>query len=333
MPRKRIARTVAAALLAAPLVAQAQYAADFEAPVFSASMAGIPLAGQDGFYLPTGAIGGRCYVYDGNALGIAPNPLGGAQFVACTRAVSDYARAQHDVNWGQGEACWIFELDLNLHFVGELPTLNYAGSVSLQPFPGDGAIILLFKWDDVSAADRFTVNVLGHAADGHTPYVGGLPIGHAAFQGLDANTWYRLGLRVEFTLNALTAISIRDISNGGATTGFIPLNLDGYYLGGGAAAGDRPAAVRIFGGGGFETDHVAGNTLAVDNLRLLAAGARDCLGDIDFNQQVDIQDLAFLLNSFGIAAGATYSDGDLDCDGDVDLDDLAVMLANFGTFC
>jgi len=42
-------------------------------------------------------------------------------------------------------------------------------------------------------------------------------------------------------------------------------------------------------------------------------------GDLDYDLDVDLVDLAQLLGSYGITAGADYEDGDLDCDGDVDL--------------
>ena len=42
--------------------------------------------------------------------------------------------------------------------------------------------------------------------------------------------------------------------------------------------------------------------------------------------------MAMLLSHFGEAA-ATFFDGDLNADDNVDLQDLAIMLANFGTAC
>jgi WD40 repeat protein len=54
-------------------------------------------------------------------------------------------------------------------------------------------------------------------------------------------------------------------------------------------------------------------------------------GDLDFDGDVDLSDLAQLLASYGTTGGALYEDGDLDCDGDVDLSDLAALLAVYGT--
>lgn len=53
-------------------------------------------------------------------------------------------------------------------------------------------------------------------------------------------------------------------------------------------------------------------------------------GDLDEDDDCDLQDLAYLLANFGTESSATYADGDLNCDQDVDLQDLAILLANFG---
>jgi len=55
------------------------------------------------------------------------------------------------------------------------------------------------------------------------------------------------------------------------------------------------------------------------------------LGDLDYDGDVDLSDLAALLGNYGTTSGAIYWMGDLDGDGDVDLSDLASLLANYGT--
>lgn len=57
------------------------------------------------------------------------------------------------------------------------------------------------------------------------------------------------------------------------------------------------------------------------------------IGDVNYDAEVDLVDLAILLSNFGIQTGATWEDGDLDADGDVDLSDLATLLSVFGTDC
>jgi 1,4-alpha-glucan branching enzyme len=53
-----------------------------------------------------------------------------------------------------------------------------------------------------------------------------------------------------------------------------------------------------------------------------------CPGDLDGDQDVDLDDLTLLLQNFAGGAG-----GDIDGDGDTDLDDLTLLLQNFGTVC
>ena len=66
-------------------------------------------------------------------------------------------------------------------------------------------------------------------------------------------------------------------------------------------------------------------------LRLIAAGAGSCSGDLNGDGHRDLLDLSILLQHFGGPGGP--SDGDLNNDGSVDLADLAMMLDVFGTAC
>lgn len=61
------------------------------------------------------------------------------------------------------------------------------------------------------------------------------------------------------------------------------------------------------------------------------ASARSCPEDLDHDGDIDIQDLAFLLSSFGTFGSGPV--GDIDADNDVDLQDLAFLLAVFGATC
>ncbi|MFQ5807102.1 MAG: hypothetical protein ACE5I3_11700 [Phycisphaerae bacterium] len=56
-------------------------------------------------------------------------------------------------------------------------------------------------------------------------------------------------------------------------------------------------------------------------------------GDVDFDGDVDLSDLAALLSGYGSAfeTPAYDSQADFDLDGDIDLNDLAVLLANYGS--
>jgi len=63
-----------------------------------------------------------------------------------------------------------------------------------------------------------------------------------------------------------------------------------------------------------------------------AAGAPDCPGDLDNDNDVDLTDLALFLSSFGCTPPASCT-GDIDGDGDTDLTDLALFLSAFGRPC
>lgn len=58
-----------------------------------------------------------------------------------------------------------------------------------------------------------------------------------------------------------------------------------------------------------------------------------CIGDVDTDGDVDLQDLAFVLAHFGIACHPQACGEDLDGDADVDLQDLALLLSRFGSSC
>lgn len=333
--RTRQFRGIAAFLtLAAAPVAFGQYVTGFEAPAFTGSVDGAPLLGQDGFYVPSiDDADSLCYTYAGNTLNIVANPAGESQFTASTRISGAFARAQRDVP--MSTECWLFETDFNIVYAGALPAANYAGSLSLQPWDDAGSLIVLFNWDDIHSADRYTIRVLGFGAEGDVPFLAGLPIPDPAFRRLLANHWYHLSIRVDFAQrNAVTSLSIRDVHDPAATeTVFLPADLEGFYLGGGATPGGVPSAFRFFGGGGFPGDHVAGNTLAIDNFSLAPASDIPCFTDIDPNGVIDLQDLANLLANFAEDGPLSYFDGDFDCDQDVDLQDLTIMLERYGQAC
>lgn len=58
-----------------------------------------------------------------------------------------------------------------------------------------------------------------------------------------------------------------------------------------------------------------------------------CVGDLNRDNNVGIDDLAVVLAHFGYTGQAVYEDGDLNDDGDIGIADLADLLAIFGTDC
>ncbi len=108
-----------------------------------------------------------------------------------------------------------------------------------------------------------------------------------------------------------------DLDDDGDTDEFTPLDLDGegrFFDDPNtpdSGCGDAPTVDM----GAYE----AGDT-----------GPQPCFGDLDHDGDIDVADLAELLESYG---ESDTCDGDLDCDGDVDLADLAELLGVYGTSC
>jgi hypothetical protein len=73
----------------------------------------------------------------------------------------------------------------------------------------------------------------------------------------------------------------------------------------------------------FEPEEVFGPSYGI-----WASWLRNLPGDLDGDGDVELDDLAMLLASYGLDDG-----GDVDGDGDTDLSDLAALLANYGEVC
>jgi hypothetical protein len=83
------------------------------------------------------------------------------------------------------------------------------------------------------------------------------------------------------------------------------------------------------------TDHIWDPPAQHDVLAQLIGVASEapCPGDLDGDNDVDLDDLLILLAHYGTTSGATYEDGDIDGDEDVDLNDLTLLLQVYGTVC
>ena len=88
----------------------------------------------------------------------------------------------------------------------------------------------------------------------------------------------------------------------------------------------------------FEVSDLAAGSVVeagIDDFAVVRIGCEQtqCPGDLDGDNDVDLNDLSVLLAHYGVTGGAAYEDGDLDGDGDVDLSDLSALLAVYGTSC
>jgi len=73
---------------------------------------------------------------------------------------------------------------------------------------------------------------------------------------------------------------------------------------------------------------------AIDDFDVIAITCQNvvpCPGDLDGDNDVDLDDLTLLLGDFGCMSGGCT--GDIDGDGDTDLDDLVLLLGAYGAVC
>lgn len=109
--------------------------------------------------------------------------------------------------------------------------------------------------------------------------------------------------------------------------------------GGGASAGPGAPGFNLSGtigqpdAGSLTQPMTGGNFEIVGGFWQAAPPSTPCVGDINGDRQVSLDDLAILLAHFGVQSGATLADGDLNGDHAVDLSDLALLLSHFGTTC
>jgi hypothetical protein len=166
-----------------------EYAAFFEAPVFSGSAAGTPMTngfgggGQDGWYNPdTGGDDYQVFTYAGNPHGFEPNVWGQAQFVAGrSTGANQPAQAQHDMS--AGGMGWFTRWDVAAKRDGVLPATLELGSFSLQPLQGAISWQAVFSWTNASAqAWQCTFTVYDAAGQQISPPLGPLP--SAGWSGL-----------------------------------------------------------------------------------------------------------------------------------------------------
>lgn len=227
----------------------AQYSTDFEA--LMAGAAGIPIAGQDGFYVPAvGGISGSVYTYAGNTLGIAANPNGGANFYVGQSVGGTFARSQRSITLPNGVLHVSFDVLCN--YAGAATPANNIGSFSFQDSTLSVYVNLLARWPAGVVFPPTTWNadyVLGPTTAG-TQSV--LP--DPAFQNLDVGVWHRWGVTVDLTAGVYLDFTITNGTSGITTTYTppAPLALPGQGL-------PLPTDLRLFTGGNE-------NVFAIDNL-------------------------------------------------------------------
>jgi hypothetical protein len=238
-------------------VAAQGYSTDFES--FTASLAGTPCAGQDGFYVApvAGSIDGNIHLNGANSLGIGVNPLGGANFYAGVSAGgTSFARAQRALTLPTGKIFIGFDVACN--YLGTVTPTQNIGSISFQPSATNAHVNLLARWPTGVTFPPTTWNadyVLGPSPTAGTQTL----IPDPAFQGLALGVWHHWTVTVDLVAGVYTEFSITNgVTN--VTTTYTPnppLALPGQGLGAGATD------FRFFTGG-----TAAGNVFAIDNFTI-----------------------------------------------------------------
>jgi hypothetical protein len=243
----------------------ADYMSDFEG--LNASAAGTILTGQDGYYLPAGvdSVDFLAFTYAGNALGLPQNPNGGSQFVGGTGpAGAVYARAQRDVQYGDGTGVWTIGYDFAATYLGSGISGQNVGSVSTQIYPDEATYIHLFSWVDPNNPVSFNAFYLAFDAGGTAHTQPGMSPG-PAWENLNVNHWYRSWTAFDLDSNMILEVGIIDLTTGIENT-YAPSD---WYLAGGQAGGfGPPTGFRFFAGGS-----VAGNSMGFDNISIVPGPA------------------------------------------------------------
>lgn len=335
--RPALAAAAACGTLLAGGSALAQHASGYESPTYAGSPGGTVITGQDGFYIPVpDSQEGLVYTYVGNALGLPQNPTGQDQFVGLTGGDTalpvPFARAQRDVVYGAGTGVWTVSFDVAALYLGVLPSAQNIGSFSTQlfaaPNPSQQTFICLARWTDPATAAAWNADYVWFDAAG-TQLTEQVP--DPGFQGLLTSHWYRWCTEFDLDTNAITAVSITDLTTGVSVTH----NPVGRYMFGGTtgSATGPPSGFRYFGG--TNVAGAAGNTLAFDNLDIadgegVCVPEVQCLWDLDGSGSVGIVDLLALLAAWGSDPGGPP---DFDGSGSVGIGDLLKLLANWGPCC
>lgn len=263
---------------------EAQLFEDFEG--HAASGAGVPTAGQNGWYVPAVAstLDTNAYTYAGNGLLLPPHPTGGGlNFDGGTNTGgAANLRTQHVLGIPPYTGVWSAQFDICVDYLGPtFPAVQNIGSFSLQPSTTNKSFVALATWSTpIPAAGPPTGWTLDwiffDAATGLTQIQAttgnaalGYPAGGTAipdcFKNLRLRNWYRVKAWWDWGTNALMRISIKDLSGG--WLGAINLPQTGvpqWCLYGGlnnVAAAPDPTDVRFFVGG-----TTYGNTAGYDNL-------------------------------------------------------------------
>lgn len=272
----------------------------FEPPLYRGSAEGVPLAGQDGWYVPGVGVESEWRVYDNGSLelGLDPLPGGDAQVVgvALEAPVAGPELVEHSIAaWPEG---MIIVVDLAVDFDQSLPAGEEIGRVTLEPERDSASFGWVARRDD-GGAETWTFDLIYYSAEGERRQ-------EALFEGLAPGAWHQL--RVYSYFQEIEIIQIVDARSLRRRRISLP---PGYYLAGGAAGGlGLPRALRLSAGAGDSVG--AALALGLDNLWINEL--EPCDGDCNKDGEWDFFDFLCFQSRFAERAVSA------DCDGSGGLD-------------
>jgi hypothetical protein len=238
------------------VLAAAALNVNFEPPDYQGSPTGIRVTGQQGWYVPpvAGSTDQFVFTYDGNALGLTPDPNGDTQFVGYrVTDVNFLGRAQLNYDWS-ATTVWTVSYDFTARFAGTPPPADFIGSFSLQDSNTTRSFIAVNSWGTNTQGTMWEADYLVYNPDGTQTQVTPGP----EWRGLPVNHWFRESTSFDFDSNRILSVSITDLNTGNTAT-VNPTNW--YLLGGATGRPPLPTALRFFVGGG-----APGNIQGYDNL-------------------------------------------------------------------
>lgn len=194
------------------------YSTDFE--TLTASSAGTPITGQDGYYVPVaGSLDGLVATYAGNPWGVPANPNGGNNFWAgVSQATNIFARSQRNVTVSTNSRVYV-QFDVMCNYLGTATPTNNIGSFSFQPSATNAYVNLVAAWPTGVTFPPATWDA--NFVPGPTSTAVPIAVPDPAFQNLPVGVWHTWGVTVDFATGA--QIDFR-ITNGATnvTTIYVP---------------------------------------------------------------------------------------------------------------
>lgn len=271
----------------------------FEPPLYRGSAEGVPLAGQDGWYVPGVGIESEWRVYHngGSELGFDPLPAGDSQ-VAGAALEAPVGLPQLIEHSGLLWTPVVIMMHVAVEFDPSLPAGEEIGRMTLEPEGVSASFGWVARRDD-GGAEAWTFDLLSYTAPGDRQR-------EVLFEGLAPGVWYEL--RIFLSDNRVEAVVLDNMKTWRSRS----VDPPDAYLAGGATGGLPSARALRFSAGAGEAPGAAQIGFAVDNIWI--NDREPCYQNCDRSGELDFFD--FLCFQSRFAGGDPYAD----CDGSGVLD-------------